>query len=168
MTYRYFAYGSSLSAGHFAEWAGEHGYAGRSLDDGEVSMLSDYELVLTVPSRYWGGGVGTLLPRRGGTVNGVLFSLADEDADMIRHKEGVVTGLYREVTVEVEVGRSGVATTMKLVRAHAFVAADDRTVDTPLPPSRRWLEHVLRGARAHGLPTTWLDVLSRKLQGAAM
>lgn len=161
MTYRYFCYGSSLDAEHFASWANEHGYGGRTLGEGHAAMLSDYVLEITVPSRYWMGAVGTLAPRRGGAVWGVLHTLANDDAEMIRHKEGVVTGLYREIDVEVEIG-AGPTTTMQLVRGHTFIAAPDRVASDPPPPSRRWLECVLRGARAHALPDAWMQELARR------
>ncbi|HKA88406.1 MAG TPA: gamma-glutamylcyclotransferase family protein [Haliangiales bacterium] len=164
MSYRYFCYGSSLDAQHFAGWANEHGYGSRSLGEGQPAMLSDYELSLTVPSRYWMGAVGTLAPRPGAVVHGVLYALANDDADMIRHKEGVASGLYREIDVEVEVG-AGPATTLQLVRGHTFVAAPERTSAAPPAPSRRWLESVVRGGRAHGLPAAWTDELARLLGG---
>lgn len=109
------------------------------------------------------GAVGTLVPRPGAVVHGVLFALANDDADMIRHKEGLASGLYRELEVEVEVG-AGPATTMQLVRGHTFVAAPDRVAAAPPPPSRRWLESVVRGARAHGLPASWIDDIARNLR----
>jgi len=160
MSYRYFCYGSSLDTEHFASWANEHGYGVRSLGEAQPAMLSDYELQLIVPSRYWMGGVGTVAPHAGGVVHGALFVLGDDDADMVRHKEGVGSGLYREVEVEVEIG-GGPATTMQLVRAKTFVAA--RTVGGPAPPaSRRWLSHVARGASAVGLPEAWVEMLERR------
>jgi hypothetical protein len=162
MTYRYFCYGSSLDDEHFAAWANEHGYGGRTLGEGQPAMLSDQELAIVVPSRYWMGAVGTLVARPGAIVYGVLYNLADEDAEMIRHKEGVSSGLYRELEVEVEVG-IGPTTTMQLVRGHTFVAAPERLAAGSPPPSRRWLERVVRGGRAHGLPSVWIDELAKGL-----
>jgi hypothetical protein len=160
MTYRYFCYGSSLDAEHFASWANEHGYGARSLGEGEAAMLSDHELSLVVPSRYWTGAVGTVAPHTGGVVHGALFALGDDEADMVRHKEGVGSGLYREIEVEVEIGANP-ATTMRLVRASTFVAARAPVGEAP-PASRRWLSHVARGARAMGLPEAWVDMLERR------
>jgi hypothetical protein len=160
MTYRYFCYGSSLDAEHFASWANEHGYGTRSLREGEPAMLSDHELSLVVPSRYWMGGVGTVVPHPGGVVHGVVFALGDDDAEMVRHKEGVGSGLYREIQVEVEIG-AGPATTMRLVSASMFVAARAAGGEAP-PASRRWLSHVARGAKAMGLPEAWVEMLERR------
>ena len=161
MTYRYFAYGSTLDAGHLADWCREHGIEGFALAEGQPAVLDDFELALTVPSRYWMGAVGTLEPRPGAAVYGVLFELADADADTVRHKEGVATGLFRELDVEVRLWGPGGDDpgTVQLRSASAFRAAEGRAVAEPPPPSRRWLEIVARGAGAWGLPRVWIDKL---------
>jgi hypothetical protein len=148
--FRYFAYGSALDPGHFADWCRQHDYEGRAPTGGRAARLDGYELALTVPSRYWQGGVGTLVAREGAHVWGVLFELPDEDAAMIRHKEGVSSGLYREI----EVSPAGEPTP-----ASAFVSAQGRTIVGPPPPSRAWLEVVVRGAEARGLPAEWVEAL---------
>lgn len=164
MTYRYFAYGSALDRTHVAEWAREHGYHGFSLVDGQPAAVDDHELALTVPSRYWMGAVGTLIPRPGATTYGVLFELPEADAEKVRHKEGATTGLYREIAIEVRLWAPGAEddVTMQLLEAHAFVAAEGRAVPDPPPPSERWLEAVIAGAEAHGLPAPWIAELKRK------
>lgn len=163
MAYRYFAYGSILDADHFAEWAREHGYEGRLLEGGAPAILDDFELALTVPSRYWLGAVGTVVPKPGGAVYGVLYSVPDDWADMIRHKEGVATGLYREIEVEARLWTAGADdATMQLMTASAFVVVPGRAAATPPPPSQRWMEIVVRGAQQHGLPDLWIAELKRK------
>ena len=164
MTYRYFAYGSSLEAAHFDEWAKEHGYA-RRLDDGRPAILDDHEVSLTVPSRHWMGAVGTIAPRSGASVYGVLFEVADEDADMIRHKEGVAAGLFQEVDVEVRLWAPTLdeESTIQLFAARAFQAVPGRqpAQGSPTGPSRKWLDLTVRGAGAWGLPDLWQAELKR-------
>jgi hypothetical protein len=163
MSYRYFAYGSALDPAHVAEWAAEHGYARDLLDDASPAVLDDYELVLTVPSKYWMGAVGTLEPRPGATVYGVLFTLRDEQADAVRHKEGVATGLYREIEVESRLWTpGGDDATLQLNTAAAFVVAEGRAVQNPPAPSQRWVDIVVAGAQARGLPELWIAELKRK------
>lgn len=161
MSYSYFAYGSNLDAQHFVAWCAEHDYAGLSLEDGWTAELDDWELALSVPSRYWGGAVGTIRPRAGSVVHGVLFTLPDDDAAAIRHKEGVTTGLYREVEVEVRTaGTPG--GTLHLRTASAFVAADGREVPVgSMAPSTRWIDTVRAGGKARGLSAKWLDALGK-------
>ncbi len=163
MTYRYFAYGSALDPAHFAEWAQEHGYPGDVLGDGLPAALDDYELLLTVPSRYWMGAVGTLEPKQGSTVYGVLFEVADAQADIVRHKEGVATGLYQELEVEVRLWTpAGAEATLQLDTAHTFVVAEGRAAASPPPPSQRWLDIIIGGAQARGLPDLWIAELKRR------
>lgn len=128
-----------------------------------LAVLDDYELVLSVPSKYWMGAVGTLEPRSGASVYGVLFDLPDEAADKIRHKEGVATGLYREVELEVRLLTGGAEeATVQLVPAWGFRAAEGRSVAQPPPASQRWLDIVVRGAKEHGLSDLWIAELKRK------
>jgi gamma-glutamylcyclotransferase len=166
MTYRYFAYGSNLDAGHFADWTREHGYEGFVLENGQPAVIDDYELALSVPSKYWAGAVGTIVPRPGGAVYGVLFELGPADVEKIRHKEGVASGLYREIEVEARIWIPGSdeTATLQILDAAAFVAADGRTVDPPPAPSSRWLEAVIRGGRAAGLPESWLGELQHQVR----
>jgi hypothetical protein len=163
MSFRYFAYGSALDPLHFGEWAGEHGYAADVLGDAEPSVLDDQELVLSVPSKYWLGAVGTLEPRQGSVVYGALFTLPDDKADIVRHKEGVATGLYREIEVEVRLWTpSGDDSTLQLTTCSTFVVAEGRATANPPPPSQRWLDIVIRGAQERGLPDLWVAELKRK------
>lgn len=161
MAYTYFAYGSNLDATHFVAWCAEHQYAGVSLAEGSPAELDDWELQLSVPSRYWGGAVGTIVPRVGSMVHGAIFSLSDDAAGAIRHKEGVTTGLYRELELEVRTaGTPG--GTFHLRTAHAFVAQAGREVPVgSMAPSPRWLDTVRAGGTAHGLPRRWVDGLGK-------
>ncbi len=163
MSYRYFAYGSILDDEAFAEWAKEHGYEGRVMEDGQPAVLDDWELTLSVPSRYWMGAVGTIEPRPNGVVYGVLYTVPDDWADMIRHKEGVASGLYQETEVEVRLWAGGDAdVTIQLMTAAAFRAAEGKHGAAPAAVSQRWLDIVLRGGEKHGLPDLWLAELKRK------
>jgi cation transport regulator ChaC len=163
MSYRYFAYGSAMNPEHFAEWARDHGHPTDVLGDGQPAVLDDHELAINVPSRYWMGAVGTLEPKQGATVYGVLFEVDAAHADVVRHKEGVATGLYREIEVEVRLWTpGGDDTTMQLMTASAFIVAEGRAAAAPPPPSQKWLDIVIAGAQRHGLPELWIAELKRK------
>jgi hypothetical protein len=154
---RYFAYGSALDAAHVAAWAKDHGQPASFLGDGIVAALDDHQLAFTLASRYWGGQVGNLEPVSGSVVWGVMFELDEVGAEAIRAKEGVKTGLSREITVEVRLVAGGdESATLQLIEAQAFVAANP---GPPGPPSTRWLDSVIAGGRAHGLPASWITSL---------
>src|SRR6185369_14225086 len=58
--FTWFIYGSSLDREAFATWANDHGYAAPDLSRGVRARLDGWRLACDVPSRYWGGAVGTL------------------------------------------------------------------------------------------------------------
>jgi hypothetical protein len=166
VSYRYFAYGATLDAEHVNSWCRDHGYAEGLLAEGMVAILDDYELLVEVPSRRWLGGVGTISIAPGASVYGVLFELDDERADIVRHKEGVASGLFQEIDVEVRLWTPGAdpgETTIQLLPARSFRASDAR--QGRAAPSKGWLDTVVRGAQAHELPDMWVAELRRRARG---
>jgi hypothetical protein len=160
---RYFAYGSALDAAHVTAWARDHGQPADFLGDGVVAALDDHHLAFNLASRYWGGQVGNLEPAPGQVVWGVMFELDDAAAEAIRAKEGVRTGLSREITVEIRLVAGGdQSATLQLIEAQAFVAAHPGPAG---PPSDRWLDSVIAGARAHALPASWIITLDGHRKG---
>jgi hypothetical protein len=109
--------------------------------------------------------VGTIEPKQGATTWGLLFTVPDEWADMIRHKEGVASGLYREIDVEVRLWTPGAdqeAATIQLLSASAFRVVEEHMTHPAPHPSRRWVDTVLRGAEARGMPDHWIADLRRR------
>ncbi len=145
----YFAYSTVLDRAAFEEWRAEHGYAFFQLPEGRVAEALDVELVYDFPSRWWGGRVAGLTDRSGASVFGRLLEIPGPDWPIIQHKEGAVTGMCveREVKVRAD-GRE--------LQATAFTTRPDRaTRDGPV--STRFVEALLRGAEAAGLPKPYLD-----------
>ncbi len=145
----YFAYSTVLDRAAFEEWRAQHGYAFFQLPEGRVAEALDVELVYDFPSRWWGGRVAGLTDRSGTSVFGRLLEISGPDWPIIQHKEGAVTGMCveREVRVRVD-GRE--------LQATAFTTRPDRaTRDGPI--STRFVEALLRGAEAAGLPKPYLD-----------
>jgi len=113
-----------------------------------IARLDDHTLRFTYDSPSWEGGVATVEPAAGEAVWGVLWSLDADDVAALDMYEGVPT-VYRrvEATVVAEAGP---------VRAMLYVA----NAFTDTPPSARYLEGILRGARAFGLPASYCDRLA--------
>jgi len=96
--------------------------------------------------------VAGLEDRPGATVHGLLFEIAPKDWPIIQHKEGAITGMCieREVRVRTPAGES---------TAVAFTTAPGRkSLDGPVSP--RFVEALIRGARAAGLPEAWVGSLT--------
>ena len=89
--------------------------------------------------------------RPGAVVHGVLFEIAPKDWPIVQHKEGAITRMCveREVRVRTAAGERV---------AIAFTTAPERkSADGPVSP--RFVEALVRGARAAGLPEAWIASL---------
>ncbi len=149
---RYFAYSTVLDPAAFEEWRQQHGYDFFQLPAGARAEALDLALVYDFPSRWWGGRVAGLEDRPGGVVHGLLLEVAPEDWPIIQHKEGAITGMCVEREVRVRTGGGETSAT-------AFTTAPARrSVEGPVSP--RFVEALVRGARAAGLPESWISSLS--------
>ena len=150
---RYFAYGVTLDPAQALPLSG-----------GQAAVLDDWELILSVPSPEWGGAVGTIEPRPGAVVYGVLFHVPEALDEEIRVREGLSQGLAREVPVEarIYVASDAASATIRLEQANAYAAVPARVSVTPPPASARWIDSVVAGARAHALPAEWIASLERR------
>lgn len=147
----YFGYSTILDRAAFEEWRGQHGYDFFELPQGRAGEAVDLTLVYDFPSRWWGGRVAGLADAKGQVVHGLVFAIAEKDWPIIQHKEGVVTGMCVERPVQVRVGG-------ELVDAIAFTTNPARA-SSEGPVSPRFVEALVRGATAAGLPAAWVDSL---------
>ncbi|HEY0881727.1 MAG TPA: gamma-glutamylcyclotransferase [Archangium sp.] len=149
----YFAYSTILDRAAFEEWRGQHSYDFFELPKGTLAEAQDLGLVYDFPSRWWGGRVAGLKDAPGQSVHGVVFEIAEKDWAIISHKEGGVTGMCVERPVKVKLDG-------KLVDATAFTTNPQRAA-TDGPVSDRFIEAIVRGAKAAGLPAAWIERLQR-------
>lgn len=145
--FRYFAYGSVLSLAHAREWCASHALDSATFLGGTPARLSGWKLVFDVPSRFWQGRVANLVEAEGSAVEGVVFEVNDADRIAVLRKEGVATGLYRELKLPVQVGD-------ETVEASVFVAEAEKRVE-PGPASSRYVDALVEGARERGLSQEW-------------
>ncbi|UJR83072.1 gamma-glutamylcyclotransferase family protein [Sandaracinus amylolyticus] len=90
----------------------------------------------------------SVLPQLGATVHGVLHVLHDDDMERLdRHESAGYARVEREVHAR-----------ERVMRAFVYVT---RTPTLGLRPSRRYRDLLVRGAREHGLPASWIDELER-------
>jgi hypothetical protein len=151
---RYFAYSTVLDRAAFEEWRGQHGYDAFQLPDGLVAEALDLDLVYDFPSRWWGGRVAGLVDRPGASVFGRLFEIPGADWPIVQHKEGAITGMCVERPVRVQAGGA-------LLEATAFTTRPERaSLDGPV--SARFVEALVRGARAAALPEAYVARLERE------
>jgi gamma-glutamylcyclotransferase len=147
----YFAYSTILDAAAFEEWRQQHGYQFFQLPHGERAEALEVGLTYDFPSRWWGGRVAGLEDRVGSSVHGLLFAIAPVDWPIIQHKEGFVTHMCIERLVRVRTASGEQSAT-------AFTTAPERK-SAEGPVSGRFVDALVRGASAAGLPEPWLASL---------
>lgn len=148
----YFAYGSNL---HTAIFGGRRGVAHYRAVPGR---LAGWRLVFDKPPLFpIGESFANLVQDGGASAVGVLYEIEAEELQHIDLTEGVPIGNYARIEVEVEtIGlHDGLGAA---VAAHTLVSENR---DPSLCPSHRYMELVIEGARAHGLPAEHIDALRR-------
>jgi hypothetical protein len=149
----YFAYSTILDRAAFEEWKDQHGYQTFQLPEGKLAEAQDVDLVYDFPSRWWAGRVAGLEDKPGARIWGRLFEIPGVDWPIIQHKEGAVTGMCVERPVRVRVDGQE-------VEAFAFTTNPVRkSVEGPV--SQRFVEALVRGARAAGLPDGYVRRLEQ-------
>jgi gamma-glutamylcyclotransferase len=151
---QYFAYSTVLDRIAFEAWRTEHGYESFDLAEGVVAEALDVDLVYDFPSRWWGGRVAGLVDQPGASVFGRLFTVAGVDWPIVQHKEGGITGMSVERPVWVLAGG-------ERLQATAFSTNPERASSAG-PVSQRFMEALVRGARAAGLPGPYVERLARR------
>ncbi|HEY2953964.1 MAG TPA: gamma-glutamylcyclotransferase family protein [Candidatus Eisenbacteria bacterium] len=150
----YFAYGSNLDPEQMESRCPGATVVG-------LAALHDHRLSFPRNSDRWGGGVSSLQLAHGHTVWGMLFDLTEEQIAALDRYEGFVGpgnqhNVYDREQVTVELTRPDDGSFPRRVRAWAYLARPSN----PSPPSRRYMETVLRGARHHRLPEEYVAKLA--------
>ena len=140
----YFAYASNMDPMQFHCRCPKAKPLGRA-------RLPERRLAFTRCSRRWRGGVADVVEDASSAVWGVLYEVDEACLATLDRCEGVCKGAYRREQVKVfhYAGQPQEAIT--------YVA--NRTGD--FRPSRSYLEVILRGARAYGLPAEYIAALER-------
>jgi cation transport regulator ChaC len=150
----YFAYGSNLDPDQMRERCPGHRVAG-------LATLPDHRLTFPRTSETWNGGVASVQLAHGQSVWGVLYEVGAEDLARLDAYEGFRSpgnphNAYERETVTVDLLRPADGSIPRRVRAFTYVAQPAN----PAPPSRRYLDAILKGARHHGLPQEWVTALA--------
>ena len=151
----YFAFGSNLDPDQMRERCPAHRVVG-------VAVLRDHKLFFPRFSEHWGGGVASLQLSHGNDVWGVLCELSDEDLRALDACEGFgVSGdahnRYEREHTWVDLVRPEDGSVPRRVRAWVYLARPAN----PSLPSRRYLDALIKGARAHRLPDDYVTMLTR-------
>jgi gamma-glutamylcyclotransferase (GGCT)/AIG2-like uncharacterized protein YtfP len=151
----YFAYGSNLNPEQMDRRCPGHKVVG-------MAALRDHRLAFPLTSHDWGGGVAGLQPSHGTSAWGIVYELSDEQLAALDRYEGYQGpedqhNLYDRQTVFVDLTRPDDGSIPRRVRASCYFARPSN----PAPPSRRYLDAILAGARHHHLPEEYVAALAK-------
>jgi gamma-glutamylcyclotransferase (GGCT)/AIG2-like uncharacterized protein YtfP len=150
----YYAYGSNLDPVQMQARCPDAQVVG-------LGALHDHRLMFPRFSSGWEGGTAGVVPAHGATVWGVLFEVGEAGlAELDRYEgcrgPGDPDNAYDREQLTVELTRPDDGSIPRRVRAWAYVAHPAN----PSPPSRRYLDTILRGARHHRLPEEYVAALA--------
>lgn len=137
----YFAYGSNMEKEQMQRRCPNHRFLA-------VARLDHYTLAFTRYSDRWDGGVADLLPERGKVVHGVLYEISQNDLILLDQYTGY-PNCYSRGDVMLE------TTSRDQLPALTYFAVRQGGIK----PSRRYLDQILKGARAYHLPQDYISFL---------
>ena len=141
--FRYFAYGSNLSQARLHE-----NCPSARLE--AIARLPGYRLAFTRRSERWGGGVADIRLDPAAEARGIVWRIDAAEGDALDRQEGVhaTPPRYRriEVAVTTEAG--------EVLDCLAYQVAEPQAGH--IAPSAAYLETMLLGARAAGLPEAYI------------
>jgi cation transport regulator ChaC len=137
----YFAYGSNLDPDTFLRRRGMRPVETMCVCAPGRKLV--FDLAIGPGER----GVANLIPDPRSATWGVAYEVSREQADWLDRTEGVPSGGYRRVFLEVS-ARDG-------TNLAAFTYSSDRGVEGR-KPSPRYMRIILAGARHHALPSEWI------------
>lgn len=151
----YFAYGSNLSTEQMQSRCPGHTVVG-------MGVLRDHRLAFPLTSHDWGGGVASVVPSHGANVWGMVFDLSEAHLASLDRYEGYrgpddQHNLYDRLPVFVDLIRPDDGSIPRRVRAACYLARPAN----PAPPSRRYRDTILSGARHHRLPDEYVAALEQ-------
>lgn len=126
-----------------------------------LAALPDHRLGFPRFSPEWGGGLAGPQLAHGETVWGIVYDLTDEQLAALDRKDGFKgpgdqhNDCDRETTT-VDLTRPDDGSIPRRIRPWIYIP---RT-SNPTPPSQRYLDAILRGARHHGLPEEYIARLA--------
>lgn len=149
----YFAYGSNLNMKQMSE-------RGIEVIGTELAELPEWELTFTEYSENWKGGVGDIVPEQENRVEGVVYTLPEEDITNLDHYEGrsieddMETGMYRKQHLPVKKS-SG----WKTVLTYLVNRTVEYRSEVYLKPSQEYMDTIIAGAEEHGLTEEYIEDL---------
>lgn len=135
----YFAYGSNMDTGQMA-----HRCPGARKVS--IALLNGYRFIIN--SR----GVASVVPDKEHIVKGVVWEISPKDVESLDLYEGIASGLYRKVYMQVVLWE-----TIESELALVYIAKDE----VPGKSREGYLDSIISAAKGHGLDEEYIAELNR-------
>lgn len=139
----YFGYGSNLDETYFKQWT-------PSAKKVTNAHLPNYEIQFRKYSTDLEGGISSIIPKPGGLVQGVVYTIDKKEMEALDILEDVPLGIYNRETFKV------IATDGTWYNADLYYVAEPKG---PFTPSIKYLGYMIKGAKAQGINQPWIDYL---------
>jgi hypothetical protein len=146
----YFAYGSNMDPAQMRERCAGSRSRG-------IGLLADYRLGFLRWSPRRGHAVASIEAFRGASVWGVLYDMTAEDWTSLHPYEGHISEGHADNRYDLI--RVDVLCEAVPVSARAYIAVPDPSRRDPGLTSARYLNQLIEGAVAHGVPADYLAML---------
>lgn len=140
----YFAYGSNLWAEQMVERCPSSVFVARA-------TLNRYRFWFPLTSTRWGGGVAGIEANAMSKVEGVVYSMHMDDVHVLDRYECVAQDMYERKAIAVQLEDDSELT--------AWTYFSSVYEGAPFETSASYIDTIIRGARAHGLPADWIRFL---------
>lgn len=139
----YFGYGSNLDETYFKQWT-------PSAKRVTTAHLPNYEIQFRKYSTDLEGGISSIIPKPGGLVEGVVYTIDKKEMEALDILEDVPLGIYNRETFKV------ISPDGKWYNADLYYVANPKG---PFTPSIKYLGYMIKGAKAQGINQPWIDYL---------
>ena len=149
-----FAYGSNMDVDDLQAWFMRNGYTAARVERMTRAELADHRLVWNYRSKSRRGGAANVEPAPGNTLHGVALLVNAGTLAALDKKEGHPRSYSRgaaKVSIKLD--------NKSEVDAWLYVALPSRCEPTTVPPTRDYLEIIIRAATRVGLPAEHIAML---------
>ena len=139
----YFGYGSNLDETYFKQWT-------PSATRVTTAYLPNFEIQFRKYSTDLEGGISSIIPKPGGLIEGVVYTIDKKEMEALDILEDVPLGIYNRETFKV------ISPDGKWYNADLYYVANPKG---PFIPSLKYLGYMIKGAKAQGINQPWIDYL---------
>ena len=141
----HFGYGSNLSEAYMKKYTPGLKYVMNA-------QLPNFEIQFRKYSTDMKGGISSIIPKPGGMIYGVLYTIPKKEIEALDILEDVPLGIYRRDTFNV-LGDDG-----KWHEADLYRVV---TPKGPYKPAKKYLDLMIAGAKEHNLNADWQHKLQK-------